>query len=216
MPNRIGRPTGKRVLVVEDEPRLLDLLSMVLRQSECTALLARTAEQAWQLVQDDPPVVAILDINLPGQSGLDLLAKIRGKHPDVAAIIITGFGDLDAAKRAIRLGVSDFLTKPFDLGELEAALQRALNRTGDGLPTPAELADEDDDTVPDGPPNRPLAAGAQPDAGTTLEEYERRHILDALKRNGGNRTAAAAELGISRRKLHYRIREYMDKGLMDA
>lgn len=193
-------PTRKpRVLVVDDEPRIVELISGVLRQWDCQVIAARSGEDGWRQVQQQAPDVAILDLNLPGMSGLDLLEKLRTLDRYVAAIILTGFGDLESAKRAIRLDVSDFLSKPFMLGELEQAIERALRRQS--AMTNEKTAIE-------------VEAERAEEQAQTLEEKERKAIMDALKRNDGNRTAAAAELGISRRKLHYRLREYIDAGLM--
>lgn len=194
-------PTRKpRVLVVDDEPRMCELISGVLRNWGCETIAVRSAEEGWRRTQRDPPDLAILDLNLPGKSGLDLLEQLRTLERHVAAIVLTGFGDLDAAKRAIRLDVSDFLTKPFMLGELEQAIDRGLRKAAalhsGKLPIEEEIARAEEQVV-------------------TLEERERKAILEALRNNNGNRTAAAAELGISRRKLHYRLREYIDKGLME-
>jgi DNA-binding NtrC family response regulator len=197
---RIDPKRKSRVLVVDDEPRMCELISGVLRGWDCDTFTARSAEEGWRIAQQSHPDVAILDLNLPGKSGLDLLEQLRTLEDYVAAIVLTGFGDLESAKKAIRLDVSDFLTKPFMLGELEQAIERALRKktsmtqTKSPLEVEAEKADEQ---------------------AVTLEERERHAIMEALKRNNGNRTAAAAELGISRRKLHYRLREYIDKGLMN-
>jgi DNA-binding NtrC family response regulator len=191
-------PTRKpKVLVVDDEPRYVELVSGVVRGWDCVTQTARSAEDGWRLAKTDPPDVAILDFNLPGKSGLDLFEQLRTLEKYVAVIILTGFGNLDTAQRAIRLDVSDFLTKPFMLSELEQAIERALRRQSamshekSPIEIEAERAEEQ---------------------AETLEAKERAAIMDALKRNNNNRTAAAAELGISRRKLHYRLREYIDSG----
>jgi DNA-binding NtrC family response regulator len=128
--------------------------------------------------------------------GLETLARLREKSTALQAIVLTGFASIDAAKQAMHLDVVEFLTKPCHLGELEQALDRALRRMA---PTaPAVL-----DMTPDLPP---------PSAGMTLDEVERQHILIALRRNNGNRTATAQELGISRRTLYYKLEEYQKQG----
>ena len=93
----------------------------------------------------------------------------------------------------------EFLTKPAHLGELELAIDRARKRLEETatatLPPPAP---------PTMPPDLPPA--------TTLDEVEREHILAALARNSGNRSATATELGISLRTLYYRLNEYQKQG----
>lgn len=184
-----------RVLVVEDEPRLRDLLQRAVTGWGFEAATARSGEEAIRLNDAQPFEIAILDINLPMMDGLEALKSLREKSPTMQAIILTGFASIDAAKRAVHLDVVEFLTKPCHLGELEQALDRALRRMA---PTPPEVLDQ---------PDLPIPA-----AGVTLEEVERQHILTALRRNNGNRTATAQELGISRRTLYYKLEEYERQG----
>lgn len=185
-----------RVLVVEDEARLRELLADVIPDMGFAAAQARTAEEAVRVMEADPREILLLDLRLPGMSGLDLFRLVRARWPASQVIILTAHGDLEAARAAIRLDVVDFLPKPCRLDDIEAALGRARTKLL------AAVA----------PPGRGMvriAAGNAPGpAAPTLAEVERRQILDALRRNGGNRTRAAHELGISRRKLHYRLREY--------
>jgi two-component system response regulator RegA len=193
-------PTPK-VLVVEDEPRLRDLLADVIPDMAAgfTVTTARTAEEAARILQVASHDILILDLHLPGQSGMDFFETARRTHPQVQVIIMTGFGDLAAARRAIRLDVVDFLGKPCRLDELEAALTRARQRltAANTLPTASS-------TTPSGPPS----------ATTTLEDLERQQILATLERNDGNRTLTAAELGISRRTLQYRLSQYAQQGFL--
>jgi DNA-binding NtrC family response regulator len=184
-----------RVLVVEDEPRLRELLQRAVSGWGFEATTARSGEEAIRLNDAQPFEIAILDLNLPMMDGLEALKSLREKSPSLQAIVLTGFASIDAAKRAVHLDVVEFLTKPCHLGELEQALDRALRRMA---PTPPEVLDQ---------PDLPIPA-----AGVTLEEVERQHILTALRRNNGNRTATAEELGISRRTLYYKLEEYERQG----
>jgi len=185
-------------LIVEDEPRLRELIARAVGQWEMGVVTARTAEEALRVVETQRIDVLILDINLPGMSGLELLATLRARGSKVAAVVLTGFGDLELAKQAIRLDVVDFMTKPFHMGDLERAVDRARKRAS---PTTSNTDSES-----------PAPLGSE----ETLEDIERRHILSALERNNGNRTLTAIELGISRRTLQYRIAEYQKKGLTGA
>jgi DNA-binding NtrC family response regulator len=186
-----------RVLVVEDESRLRDLLQRALTGWGFEAAAARSGEEAVRLNDSQPFDIVILDLNLPGVDGLDTLRRLRERSADLQAIILTGFASIDAAKQAVHLDVVEFLTKPCHLGELEQALDRALRRMAPNAPA---ILDQ-----PDLPP---------PSAGMTLGEVERQHILAALQRNNGNRTATATELGISRRTLYYKLDEYQKQGFV--
>ena len=172
-----------KVLLVEDEPRLRDVIGEALRTWGFSCAATRSGEEAIRWCETDRPDVLLLDLNLPGRSGLETCQALRERGIDAAAIVLTGYGDLAAAQRAIELGVVAFLTKPFRLGELEQALARAWRRP------------------------EPILANEPPPA-VRLDEVERRHILHVLDSHNGNRTAAAKQLGISRRTLQYRLAEY--------
>jgi DNA-binding NtrC family response regulator len=177
------------VLVVEDESRLRELLLDVIPDMGCTATAARSAEEAIRIIETDPPNIIMLDLQLPGMSGMELFERLHQQLPDMQVIIMTGFGDLESARQAIRMNVVDFIAKPFHLRDVELALDKARKR----IPREKQRAE-------------PLESTPQSPA-RTLADAERQMILAALERHGGNRTAAAMELGISRRKLHYWLRE---------
>ncbi|MEX0775907.1 MAG: response regulator [Phycisphaeraceae bacterium] len=204
----------RRVLVVEDEQRLRDVLLRAIPQMDFHAQGARTAEQALELMQADPPAIVILDLNLPGMSGMELLEVIRRRWPGTAAIILTGFGDLEAARQAIRLDVTDFLTKPCSLGELEKALDRARRRLHEASIQAMREQSRTEDVVAKAPGDAGTARADQDalEAPRRLEEIERQHILAALERHAGNRATTADELGISLRTLYYRLSEYQKQG----
>jgi DNA-binding NtrC family response regulator len=184
--------TDPHVLIVEDEPRMRELLLRAVGGWGFDASAARSGEE-------HPPHIALLDLDLPGINGLETFEQLRQRHPDLQAIVLTGFGSLDAARKAIHLDVVEFLTKPAPLGELEHALDRAIRRLAPALPSAP--------IVPD------LMSWESSQApGQTLAEVERHHILETLNRNNGNRTATAAELGISRRTLYYKLAEYQRDG----
>lgn len=199
------RHPDPHVLIVEDEQRMRDLLLRSLTNWGFEASAARSAEEAMRTVEHTPPDIVLLDLNLPGMSGLQFFEALRKKQPDVQGIVLTGYASIEAAKQAVHLDVVEFLTKPFHLGEVEQALDRAMRR----------IAPPEPPIVPD--PS--FAEGgdafeAREDDGTprTLEEVEREHILATLQRQGGNRTATATELGISRRTLYYKLTEYSKQG----
>jgi DNA-binding NtrC family response regulator len=185
-------------LIVEDEPRYRAFLAEVLRDMECIPVTASTAGEAARLVRQSPPDMLLLDLNLPLVDGISFLEQFRCSCPDAPVVIITGFGDLDSARRAIHLGVTDFLTKPCDLGQIEAAIDRARRRlAGAGAPAQDRPAPEPPRATED---VRPLAI------------VERETILDAIRSSRGNRSAAARRLGISRRALYNKITEYRRQG----
>lgn len=184
------------VLVVEDERRLRALLVDMIPELGFTARGAATGEEALSIIETHTPDILLLDLQLPNMSGIELFERVRAKHPEMQVVILTAFGDLESAQRAIRLDVSEFLCKPFHLRDLELAFDRARKRM------------KVETIVPSPQPLMPIASDA-----TTLADAEYRHIMQILRQHNGNRTAAATELGISRRTLHYRLAEYRDRGL---
>lgn len=201
-PKPINPLPNRCVLVVEDEPRLRAMLLRAIPDMGFEATGAATGEEALRIIGDRTPAIAILDLNLPGIDGMTLFEKLRELIPHLQVIIMTGYGDLESAQQAIRLGVADFLTKPCSLGDLEHALDRAWRRciTPQGKPatpiptTPIITSTEEPPTDKNTP--------------RTLQNVEKALILAALDRNEGNRTATARELGISVRTLYYRLSQY--------
>jgi DNA-binding NtrC family response regulator len=191
------QPPDVRILVVDDENRLRDVLTRAIASWGFQVTGARSAEEALRLMHTSRFDVSILDLNLPVMGGIELFEKFRSLYCDHQVIILTGFGNLEAARASIRLDVVDFLEKPCPLGELEKSLHRATQRVVRPMPQTLEQ-------IPDEP------ASAEP--GQTLQDVERDHILSSLRRHDGNRTATALELGISRRTLQYKLSEYVRQG----
>jgi DNA-binding NtrC family response regulator len=184
-----------RVLVVEDERRLRALLVEMIPELGFAVCGAASAEEALGTMQSDPCDILLLDLQLPGMSGMELFEQVRQRWPETEVVILTAFGDLETARRAIHLDVVEFLCKPFHLRDIELAFDRARRRITNYQSPPAS-------TSPAEPHEHAL----------TLAQTEYRQILSTLQRHQGNRTTAAAELGISRRTLHYRLNEYRERG----
>ena len=199
---------GRQVLLVEDETRLREMLTRAIHEMGFAPTAVPQAEAALRLMENRPFDIVVVDLNLPGMGGLEFLEHLHARWPATQSIVLTGFGDLDSARQANRLDVVDFLTTPCPLGELEVALDRARNRR-------LQAAVVDVPRVPE--PHRAAATAddvREGGATPSLEEMEQRLILAVLEKNQGNRTATAAELGISLRKLYYRLGQYQKQGLI--
>jgi len=131
-PERLTREDGSpvRVLVVDDEPMLGDLLSTALRyegwQVE-TALNGRTAVRTATSL--DPDVV-VLDVMLPDMSGLDVLRRLREARPRIPVLFLTARDAVEDRIAGLTAGGDDYVTKPFSLEEVVARLRALLRRTG--------------------------------------------------------------------------------------
>ena len=116
------------ILVVDDESSILELLREYLRARGHAVETAANGERALELIEDQAFDVVLTDMKMPGIGGLDLLAKLR-EHPlPVATILMTGYGTIDSAIRAMKDGAHDYLLKPFKLREVHAAITRAVER----------------------------------------------------------------------------------------
>ncbi len=130
----IGRQTGdedtcqtmKRILVVDDDPQVLQTLSMMMKRLGHLAFVALDGEHALKVFRHDAPHAAVLDLNLPGMNGIELLRQIRAYDERFPVIILTGAGTETLEQEGKQLGISDFLVKGFSLQALKAALDRAL------------------------------------------------------------------------------------------
>ncbi len=112
------------ILVVDDEQRLVDEIGEFLKNKKFKVLSANQPAKALEIVRTTMPDIAILDIRLPGMSGLDLLSKIKRLHPLTEVIMISGHGDMNTVIEAMRKGAIDYFAKPFRLADIYKAIVR--------------------------------------------------------------------------------------------
>lgn len=125
-----------RVLIVEDEPRLAENISRSLRESAGYAVdIAPDGTEGLFLAEANPYDLILLDLMLPGFSGLELLTKIRGLGQHTPVLVVTAKDEKESVVALLNAGADDYVTKPFDLGEL-LARAKALIRRGKGQPSP--------------------------------------------------------------------------------
>ena len=123
-----ARDGDKRILLVDDEPGMLNFLHKALAPRAGQVLQAASAEEAEALLQRHRFDLLILDIALPGKSGIALLKEMREQGNPCEVVLITAFADLDTAIEALRAGASDFLLKPFRVTQILNAVRRGLER----------------------------------------------------------------------------------------
>ncbi len=120
---------NSRILVVDDESTLTYILQMVLEENDCDVRTASSAEEGLEIFEQFSPDVALLDIVLPGMSGLDLLDRIKEKAPSTEVLLMTSHSSLDTALRAMRQGAYDYIEKPFDdVQQVWFCIHRALDK----------------------------------------------------------------------------------------
>jgi CheY-like chemotaxis protein/glycine cleavage system H lipoate-binding protein len=114
-----------KILVVDDEAVILDSVPKILRAEGFDVSTADTAESALEILRTGPPEVVLVDLKLPGLSGMEFLDIAKKEFPQVAAIMMTGYSTLLNAVAALQNGAFDFLPKPFTFEELLSVVQRA-------------------------------------------------------------------------------------------
>jgi two-component system, OmpR family, KDP operon response regulator KdpE len=131
MPSVKRHVAADRVLVVDDEPPILRALSANLRARNYHVDLASTGEAALQLAAEYRPHAVILDLGLPGISGIEVIERLRG-WSDVPILVLSAWGAEQDKVRALDAGADDYVTKPFGMEELLARLRAALRRNHPG------------------------------------------------------------------------------------
>ncbi len=114
------------ILIVDDEPHLPHQLARFLGKHGYEVLTAADGRAGLGELQKNTVDLLLLDVRLPGMSGLELLEEIRRSDPDLPVVMLTAYGDVQTAVHAMKLGASDYLIKGFDLAELLLVVQRAL------------------------------------------------------------------------------------------
>jgi signal transduction histidine kinase len=117
-----------QVLVIDDETGPRESLRMLLKPNY-QVYTADNVESGLRILREKKPDAVISDIRMPGTSGIDGLRKIREIDPHVAVIMLTGFGALETAQEALRLGANDYISKPFDAREMREVIGRNVERT---------------------------------------------------------------------------------------
>ncbi len=120
---------GVGLYIVDDDPSVRNSLTRLLRAEGADPQAFATAEEFLEFLPAiTGPSCALLDIGLPGKSGLDLHARLQAVRPEIAVIFLTGHGDVPGAVTSMKRGAVDFLLKPVDAATLLAALARAVER----------------------------------------------------------------------------------------
>jgi|MudIll2142460700_1097286.scaffolds.fasta_scaffold432138_1 DNA-binding NtrC family response regulator len=117
-----------RVLLVDDEEKFLEVVSQRLKTRGLKVDTATSGEDALNTVRREDFDAIVLDLSMPGMSGLETLEKIRKDKPDVQVIILTGHGTLQAGVQAMKEGALDFMEKPVDLNKLLSRIDEARDK----------------------------------------------------------------------------------------
>lgn len=116
------------VLLVDDEVEFTSALAERLSFRGIRAQTAGDGEEALAMIERDPPQVVLLDLMMPGMSGVEVLQEIRRTHPEIKVILLTGHGSTREGMEGMRLGAFDYLMKPLSIEELMEKLRNAVEQ----------------------------------------------------------------------------------------
>ncbi len=179
MNQEVGKEGALTLLLVDDDDVLRERLGRALAQRGFEVSLAANGEEAIAIARRDAPEYAVVDLRMPGGSGIDVLDALRAIDPATRVLMLTGYGSIATAVEATRRGAVGYLSKPADADEVVAALTgRASADTAAVIDTP------------------------------TLARAEWEHIQRVLVDCAGNVSETARRLGIHRRSLQRKLHKY--------
>jgi two-component system response regulator RegA len=170
------------VLVVDDDATFRERLGRAFRDREYEVRTAGSYDEAMAQARDESPQFAVVDLKMPGRSGLELVRDLKGVDATTKIVVLTGYGSIATALDAVRLGATHYLAKPADADDIIAAFAR----------------DE----------KAPLTAPESEFPAPTLARAEWEHINRVLSDCGGNISEAARRLGMHRRSLQLKLRKH--------
>ena len=170
------------VIVVDDDEVYRTRLCRAFRLRGWEAGEAGEARSALALAQQTGPDLAIVDLKMPGESGLEVIRRLRAFDATVTILMLTGYGSIATALEAIKSGADHYLTKPVDVDQIISAYESVRSAGGS--------AQQEQESVP------------------SLGRVEWEHIQRVLTDCGGNISQAAKLLGIHRRSLQRKLSKY--------
>jgi two-component system response regulator RegA len=179
MSQETGKESAPTLLLVDDDEVLRERLGRALRERGFDVTTAAGGEEALACARRDAPEFAVVDLRMPGASGIEVLEALRAVDPATRVLMLTGYGSIATAVEATRRGAVGYLSKPADADEVVAALT--------GRPAPEGTVEIDT---------------------PSLARAEWEHIQRVLADCGGNVSETARRLGIHRRSLQRKLQKY--------
>lgn len=170
------------ILIVDDETLFRERLGRAFEKREYVVFLAANYEEAMQIIRREKPEMAVVDMRMPGKSGLELIKNGLAEHPALQVVVLTGYGSIATATEAVRLGAISYLPKPADVDDILSAFTHSTE-----LDIPAK---EEEFQAP------------------SLARLEWEHINRVLHDCKGNISAAAKRLGLHRRTLQRKLNKF--------
>ena len=127
-----GKAMTCKILVVDDEPEFCRLLASVLTEMGHEVSTASGGRQGLAKIRKNPLDLVFLDIKMPRMDGLECLRRIRKSKRKPVIVVMTGFGDIQSAREALRLGAEEYISKPFDLDDLKQLVNELVRELAGG------------------------------------------------------------------------------------
>ncbi len=172
-----------RLLLVDDDEIFCEVLAEALARYGYRVDISHDTESALVQARDNPPDHALIDLRMPGPSGLTLIRSLTALNPAIRIVILTGYASIATAVEAIKLGAVHYLTKPAGVEDILAALR---DNTGDA-------------------PGGAVPVMAQ---RPSPERLEWEYLQQVLREHGGNISATARSLGMHRRTLQRKLNKH--------
>jgi len=170
------------ILLVDDDDTFRERLARAFRDRAYDVRTAAGYDEAIAAAHSDSPQFAVVDLKMPGRSGLEVVRDLKAIDPTTKIVVLTGYGSIATAMDAVRLGATHYLPKPADADDIVAAFAR-------------------DD-------NPPLTASQTDFPAPSLARAEWEHIQRVLSDCGGNISEAARRLGMHRRSLQLKLHKH--------
>lgn len=116
------------ILIIDDEKDICRLFKKVLVEEGYKVFTATSGQEGLSKIRKESPSIVFLDLKMPMMDGIQTLCEIRNINKKLPVIMLTGFGSLKTAKEAMNLGAHDYVTKPFDLNAIKAAVKDAMRQ----------------------------------------------------------------------------------------
>ena len=118
----------ERVLIIDDEQVLLEGCKQILEEKGYVTATAESGDLGLKLIREWNPDLVLVDLKMPGKSGMEVLQEIEGTHPNLVKIVITGYSTVSLAVEAMKKGADDFIPKPFTEDELSMTVEKGLKK----------------------------------------------------------------------------------------
>ena len=174
------------ILLVDDDERFRSRMARAFEERGYETLQAEDHDSAIGVAEQESTEYAVVDLRMPGKSGLEVVRALHRIDPATKIVVLTGYGSIATALEAVRRGATHYLTKPADVDEVIASFERSAAQQGETA----------------------LAADTETHHTPSLARVEWEHIQRVLTDCGGNITKASKKLGIHRRSLQRKLAKF--------